>query len=137
MVAHFLGGMNFLSGKAIRSAPDTISVEVEKLGTLPLQKPEGYVSSGDAVTVGIRPEKLRLLGDRDTADFAIAGQVLNTTYFGQSTQILVGVEGLEQPLSVLTPMSEACELSPGSAIRLAYRPEDMVVVVDDTALTRQ
>ncbi|MDB5524335.1 MAG: transporter family protein [Rhizobium sp.] len=137
MVAHFLGGMNFLNGRITGRTFDRISVDVERLGMLTLRHPEEHASSGSTVTVGIRPEKLQVLSDRQNADFEITGHLLGRTYFGQSTQMSVGVDGLQQPLSVLSSKSDINEFPIGSTIRLGYDPEDMAVLIDDRRSTRQ
>ena len=53
-------------------------------------------------------------------------------YFGEVTHLTIGVDGLEQPLSMIeTNDYGADDLPLGADIRLAYDPEAFVLLADE------
>lgn len=137
MTADFLGGMNFLSGKVTEKVGDTLSVETERFGRLRLAAAACGGRPGDHVTLGIRPERLRLLWDGEHADHELQGRVTDRAYFGETTHLSVRVDGVEQPLSMIeTNTYGADDLPIGASIRLAYDPEAFVALADDEAEDR-
>ncbi|MCL6707628.1 ABC transporter ATP-binding protein [Pseudomonas sp. R2.Fl] len=131
-VADFLGGINFLSGKVVDSSAGVMSVDTERFGRLKLEGAPGAASSGGRITLGIRPERLRLLWDDERADHELRGQVVDRAYFGETTHLSVYVEGLEAPLSMIeTNTYGADDLPVGASIRLAFDPEAFVPLAED------
>lgn len=81
-VAGFLGApqMNFFAGK-VTEAGERLTVALTAGGpTLNLARREGAVKTGDAVTIGIRPEHLVL-----TANGSLAVEVVSTEVLGAET----------------------------------------------------
>ena len=133
-VADFLGGMNFLSGRITAETGAVLTVETEHFGTAALPKPPGFMASGGRATVGIRPERLRVLWDDERAEHELTGQVANRAYFGETTSLSVDVAGLEAPLSIVetnTFGADAREI--GAEVRLAYDPAALVLMADPDA----
>ena len=137
LVAHFLGGMNFLTGRITAETADSATVELDGLGAAKVSKPTGFTTKTGSVTVGIRPEKLRIASGSDAQLQTFAGTITNTTYLGQSTQLSVALEGASQPLQVLTNDPQASELPVGAAVRLAGDADDMILIEEDALSTRQ
>lgn len=136
-VADFLGGMNFLQGKLVGERSGFVSVDAAKFGTINLAKPQGFAPANGHVTVGIRPERLRLLWDNAPAPHELLGRVENRAYFGEVTHLTIGVDGLEQPLSMVeTNDYGADDLPIGAEIRLAYDPEAFVLLAEDEMVSR-
>ncbi len=136
-VADFLGGMNFLRARLLAERKGDVSVEAAKFGTVNLAKPNGFIASDGHVTVGIRPERLRLLWDDERAPHELTGRVENRAYFGEVTHLTIGVDGLEQPLSMIeTNDYGADDLPVGAEIRLAYDPDAFVLLADDEMALR-
>jgi spermidine/putrescine transport system ATP-binding protein len=136
-VADFLGGMNFLKAKVLGEQGNAVSVDAARFGAVNLDKPQGFAATNGHVTVGIRPERLRLLWDDDRAPHELAGRIENRAYFGEVTHLAVGVDGLEQPLSLVeTNNFGADDLPVGAEIRLAYDPEAFVLLAEDPPVTR-
>lgn len=136
-VADFLGGMNFLSGRTIGQTGAGLTVETEKFGTLTLAMPQERIEVGARATLGIRPERLRLLWDNERAPHELIGKVVDRAYFGETTHLSVGVEGLEKPLSMIeTNTYGADDLPIGADIRLAYDPAAFVLLADDPPVER-
>jgi spermidine/putrescine transport system ATP-binding protein len=135
MVAHFLGGMNFLTGRIVGEAGGSATVALDGLGDFAVTMPTAFTTSGGEVTVGIRPEKLRITTDL-SAGQGFNGRIVNTTYLGQSTQFAVELDGLKQQISVLTADPQSSELPVGSQVRLQADREDMILIENDAPSNR-
>ncbi|MBR0557909.1 ABC transporter ATP-binding protein [Ciceribacter sp. L1K23] len=131
-VADFLGGINFLSGTVVDTAGGLIAVDTERFGRLKLPATPGLMSADGKITLGIRPERLRLLWDEERADHELQGRVVDRAYFGETTHLSVLVDGLEAPLSMIeTNTYGADDLPLGAPIRLAFDPDAFVPLAED------
>ncbi len=136
-VADFLGGMNFLKASIVSEQDGMLSLRTARFGELQLARPPGYRPINSEATIGIRPERLRLLWDDDRDEHELVGRVENRAYFGEVTHLTVRVDGLEDPLSMIeTNTYGADDLPLGAEIRLAYDPEGMVVLGEDPPESR-
>ncbi|WP_442583681.1 ABC transporter ATP-binding protein [Mesorhizobium sp. ASY16-5R] len=130
-VADFLGGMNFIKAEIVDDAGTSIVVDTLGFGRVKTEKPSAYVKNGSAATVGIRPERLRVLWDDATAKHEVAGKVVERHYFGEITHLIVEVPGMDKPLSVTeTNDFGADDLPLGATIRLGYDPDALVAMAD-------
>ncbi len=128
-VADFLGGMNFIKADLVEETADAIVVDTLGFGRVRTDKPVAW--RGGGATVGIRPERLRVLWDEATASHEVAGKVVERHYFGEITHLVVEVPGMERPLSVTeTNDFGADDLPIGSTIRLGYDPDALVAMAD-------
>ena len=129
-VADFLGGMNFVKAKIVEENGATITLETLGFGRISTEKPKGFAANG-AATLGIRPERLRVLWDNATAKHEVAGKVVERHYFGEITHLIVEIPGLEKPLSVTeTNDFGADDIPVGSPVRLAYDPDALVAMAE-------
>ncbi|RWG66099.1 ABC transporter ATP-binding protein, partial [Mesorhizobium sp.] len=130
-VADFLGGMNFVKAEIVEENGVSLVVDTLGFGRVRTDKPKAFVRNGGAATLGIRPERLRVLWDNATAKFEVAGTVVERHYFGEITHLIVEIPGLEKPLSVTeTNDFGADDIPVGAPIRLAYDPEALVAMAD-------
>ena len=130
-VADFLGGMNFVKGSVVEENGASITLETEGFGRVTTGRPRTLAAGSSAATLGIRPERLRVLWDNETAKFEVGGTVIERHYFGEITQLVVDVAGLEEPLSVTeTNDFGADDIPVGAAIRLGYDPDALVAMAD-------
>jgi spermidine/putrescine transport system ATP-binding protein len=130
-VADFLGGMNFIRAEIVDDAGASIVVDTLGFGRIKTEKPVAYVKNGSAATVGIRPERLRVLWDDASAKHEVAGKVVERHYFGEITHLIVEVPGMDKPLSVTeTNDFGADDLPLGATIRLGYDPDALVAMAD-------
>lgn len=130
-VADFLGGMNFMQAKITSESAINLSVETTRFGNVTIAKPKGFTASNGQATIGIRPERLRVLWDDAKADCEVTGHVVDRHYFGEITHLIVDVPGLEKPLSVSeTNNFGADDIPVGAPIRLAYDPDALVALAD-------
>jgi spermidine/putrescine transport system ATP-binding protein len=129
-VADFLGGMNFVSADIVEENGAKITVDTSGFGRVTTDKPKAFSGNGRA-TLGIRPERLRVLWDGATARHEVAGRVVDRHYFGEITHLIVEVPGLEKPLSVSeTNDFGADDIPVGAEIRLGYDPDALVAMAD-------
>ncbi len=130
-VADFLGGMNFVEAAVAADDGTSLTLTTRGFGTVKTARPNGFAPEGRTATLGIRPERLRVLWDDDRSTYEIAGRVVDRHYFGEITHLEVEVEGLEKPLSVIeTNDFGADDIPVGSGVRLAYDPDALVVLRD-------
>ncbi|MEQ1943706.1 ABC transporter ATP-binding protein [Mesorhizobium sp. VNQ89] len=134
-VADFVGGMNFMKGDVVVVNGSTITLDTKGFGRVKTDKPAGFAANGHTTggqaTLGIRPERLRVLWDDAKASHEVAGKVVERHYFGEITQLVVEVAGFEKPLSVTeTNNFGADDLPVGAQIRLAYDPDALVAMAD-------
>ncbi len=130
-VADFLGGMNFVKAEVVEENGSSITVDTLGFGRVTTEKPKAFVRNGAGATLGIRPERLRVLWDNATAKYEVAGTVVERHYFGEITHLIVEIPGLEKPLSVTeTNDFGADDIPVGAAIRLGYDRDALVAMAD-------
>jgi len=130
-VADFLGGMNFIKAALVEENGDSIVVDTAGFGRVKTEKPRAFAANGRETTLGIRPERLRVLWDDATAKNEVKGTVVERHYFGEITHLLVEIPGMEKPLSVTeTNDFGADDLPLGATIRLGYDPDALVALAD-------
>ena len=100
-VAEFLGTMNFLKGEVKDRQGDIYTVETDRLGAMRVHHTFHDFSVGEKLTVGLRPENIRISSDT-TGDpgGSAQGVIRNTAYLGDRMHIYVRVNGAEQPILV-------------------------------------
>ena len=122
--------MNFMQGSVVETNGATITLDTPGFGRVRTDKPSGFSGNGHA-TLGIRPERLRVLWDDAKASHEISGKVVERHYFGEITHLVVDVPGFEKPLSVTeTNDFGADDLPIGATIRLGYDPDALVAMGD-------
>ncbi|MCO5064038.1 MAG: ABC transporter ATP-binding protein [Rhizobiaceae bacterium] len=130
-VADFVGGMNFVAARIVGEDQRSITVQTTGFGRVTTEKPAQYAPKSKDATLGIRPERLRVLWDDATDKHEIAGKVIDRHYFGEITHLIVQVPGMEQPLSVSeTNNFGADDIPVGAPVRLAYDPDALVALAD-------
>ena len=130
-VADFLGGMNFVRAQIVEEQGEAIVVDTLGFGRVRTDKPARYHVNGGNATLGIRPERLRVLWDEEKAKHEVAGTVVDRHYFGEITHLVVDIPGMEKPLSVTeTNNFGADDIPVGAPIRLAYDPDALVALSD-------
>ncbi len=132
-VADFIGESNFLSGEVSDIGADTITVAVD--GVLPVQVARRRkVNRGQAVTVAIRPEKVRLHRQRSPGVAnAFPVVVENVVYIGTDTQYIVRLTDrtrLKVREQNLTPLLTEVPFSQGDRVIAEWQPESGLILVD-------
>lgn len=136
-IAAFLGGMNFLRAEIVADQGAVLVVRTSRFGEARLEKPMGYRTQGGMATIGIRPERLRILWEGDTDANSLSAQVVNRAYFGEVTHLEIAIEGLEHRVTLIeTNAFGADDLPIGAAVRVAYDPDGFVLLGEDTVPSR-
>lgn len=96
-VANFLGQSNLFTGDVSNTTSNSITVSVEGMKiTVPKNRAQRH--SGE-VTVGVRPEKLRLLTKEPKSvaseNVLGPGRIIDVSFSGVSTQYLVAIPGFD------------------------------------------
>ncbi len=127
-VADFIGASNLLAGSVASASSDGVVVRV---GNLSLMSSHGAdVASGQAITVLIRPERVRLIlpaDDRPESNL-LAGRVVDVVYLGEDLQVSVEVEGRLALTVNLKASDTDKELVPGAAVTVWIAPTDVRVL---------
>ncbi|MDQ6883498.1 MAG: ABC transporter ATP-binding protein [Candidatus Dormibacteraeota bacterium] len=123
-VASFVGLTNRLPG-VVRHG------EVEVRGVrLPLvQRDE---PDGSAVAL-VRPEAVTVVGDAQSAAGPLIGTVIATAFLGATSRVTVDLGGVTVLAQLAT--SEAGGLPAGTRVRLALRPDPVLIAREDAAAT--
>src|SRR5947209_156901 len=118
-VAEFVGLTNRLPGTVSRGAVDVRGTR------LPLVQTD--VADGPAIAL-IRPEAVSVLGDANGASGPLVGTVIATAFLGATSRVTVDLGDV----TVLTqlPTSEAAAHPAGTRIRLAIRPDPVLIARD-------
>ncbi len=121
-VASFVGLTNRLAGMVRGGAVDVRGTR------LPLVQPEA--PDGPAVAL-VRPEAVTLTTDGQLASGPLVGIVIATAFLGATSRVTVDL-GDVTVLAQL-PTSEASALTAGTRVRLALRPDPVLIARDDAA----
>ncbi len=89
-VADFIGSVNLFDGQLVVDEPDHCRIRCERLG-IDVFVDHGVSAAPDAaVTVALRPEKIRLVRERpEQRDNVVRGIVTGVAYLGDSTRFLL------------------------------------------------
>jgi putative spermidine/putrescine transport system ATP-binding protein len=120
-VADFIGITNLLSCRVISATDGVVEWEGEKLRA----RLNGE-TTGQAVTLSVRPEKLTLSVGTDAALNRLEGVVEVITFLGPVVRVEVIVRG--RPLWVDVAQGQARALGRKKPVTLAFGPDDCVVL---------
>lgn len=128
-VAGFLGRSNFIQGEV---GAMTGGAFAYRCGAHSLRQAESHVriASGDSVLVTVRPEKIRVLADDETAHNRLAGRVVSWSYLGNQFHLIVDVAGIGK-LFVETPTWRRETPVVGQEIVLGWDQDASVPVAED------
>jgi len=137
-VASFIGTMNLFEGRVAAVSGGSVAVETFALGRLEAPRPDGASpGAGSAVLVAIRPESL-LLSRALQGGPSRPCRLISTAYFGDRSQLQVGIEGVAAPVAVAVavaaPNAGAADGRPfaaGEILNLSWRPDGIVLLPPD------
>ncbi len=95
-VAEFVGDINLIEGKVTGVEGDLVTLASPRLGRIELDEDEPRCRPGDALCIGLRPEKIGLSHDEPEQVVNKAqGEIWDIGYLGDITmiQVMVGGEG--------------------------------------------
>ncbi len=99
-VADFLGAMNFFEGRITGRDGDGYTVEADRLGPVTSTPLTGGFAPGETVTVGLRPENIRVTPVSGEVPAAVTGRISNAAYLGDRTHIYVRIDDAAEPILV-------------------------------------
>ena len=124
-VADFIGQMNLLSG-VIESVGDKVTVKTPTLGDVCVENNDQDVAVGDAVTLAIRPENLKLRSA--SAPGAVCVTLAASAFWGHTTYYRVVVTGAEgESLDVAQQDYSGSERA-GDEAWLGFDPGDLLLL---------
>jgi spermidine/putrescine transport system ATP-binding protein len=134
-VANFLGVSNLVEGKVLERGVEMATVQTAD-GTVRVPCARMAESAGDAVRIGVRPEKIELVPATDGVPDgrnALRGTVTVASFLGVSIQYLVTApDGAE--LTVIAPNRDGEQprsLGAGQEVLLTWDPQHTFVVARD------
>ena len=124
-VADFIGQMNLLSG-VVESVGDKVTVKTQTLGDVCVENNDQDVAVGDAVTLAIRPENLKLRSA--SAPAAVRVTLAASAFWGHTTYYRVVVTGAEgESLDVAQQDYSGSERA-GDEAWLGFDPGDLLLL---------
>jgi ABC-type Fe3+/spermidine/putrescine transport system ATPase subunit len=100
-VAEFIGSMNFFQGTLRNAEGGRAVVDAGPLGSLRAMLEGTPPPLGTAVSIAVRPEKLRLAWDQPASHAnAVAGRVDAQAYLGDRSHYYIAVPGSDRPIAV-------------------------------------
>ena len=128
-VADFLGGMNFLTSSELSVNGKSFTATLPGIGNITGHLAGKAISDPASAIIGIRPERLRIVWEGETADHLITGKVVDRNYFGEVTSLSVGIEGQADHLSIVeTNDFGADDIPVGSDIRITYDRDAFIIM---------
>ncbi|WP_152011536.1 ABC transporter ATP-binding protein [Hoeflea sp. EC-HK425] len=129
-VADFLGGMNFLTSSHLSVNGKNFAATLPGIGDITGHLAGKTISDPAKAIIGIRPERLRIVWEGETADPIVTGKVADRNYFGEVTSLAVNIEGQNQHLSIVeTNDFGADDIPVGSDIRITYDRDAFIVML--------
>jgi spermidine/putrescine transport system ATP-binding protein len=134
-VANFLGVSNLVDGKVLERGVEMATVETDD-GTVQVPCSRMSEAPGDAVRIGVRPEKIELVPASSGAPAgsnALRGTVTVASFLGVSIQYIVTAPGGEE-LTVIAPNRDGGQpsaLGVGQEVLLTWDPQHTFVVARD------
>lgn len=124
-VADFIGQMNLLSG-VIESVGDKVTVKTPTLGDVCVENNDQDVAVGDAVTLAIRPENLKLRSA--SAPGAVRVTLAASAFWGHTTYYRVVVPGAEGESLDVAQQDYSGSERPGDEAWLGFDPGDLLLL---------
>ncbi|HEX9074952.1 MAG TPA: ABC transporter ATP-binding protein [Anaerolineae bacterium] len=120
-VADFIGVSSFLSGMIVERTGQLTCIKIASGEVLTSTRP---APAGDRVSIAIRSERIRLLDASDRSPNSIPARITSSVYLGSKYQYLVEIQSG-------TMRVETMDAAPGEQIRLAFAPEDLILLPDE------
>jgi spermidine/putrescine transport system ATP-binding protein len=129
-VASFIGTMNLFEGRVASVLGASVVVETRALGRIEAPRQEGAtLAAGNSVLVALRPESLSVSREAQNGPSVLC-RLISAAYFGDRSQMQVGVEGSATSVAVAVPSGAAVSegLAAGETLHLSWRPDGVVLL---------
>ncbi len=125
-VARFMGDHNVVSGRAVESTLDIVTLEVAGGGRFTAKGTP--VEAGEPVDIAVRTDYVRL-GKSEAEGLGFNGIVSNVEYRGSSVKLSVTGAGIEDFTAILSDADFfASPVKVGDAVPLSWRADDAIVL---------
>ena len=128
-VADFIGVMNFLPADVLSEGPEAIEVEVPGLGRAAIKPSQAPgAASGQATSVGLRPETLTILFEGQHGEREVSATVEEVVYYGDMTYYHMRMDGVAKPMTLsMRNVPGRDVLERGDVARLGWSPNALVL----------
>jgi putative spermidine/putrescine transport system ATP-binding protein len=120
-VADFVGPCNRLEGRAVEAREDRLVLRLDG-GAVVEALARRPAAPGQAVTLVVRPERVRMSPAPPTDSIALEGKVSRCTYLGPQVEYLVDVEGTILRVSAPSDGDPICR--PGERVWVSWKVTD-------------
>jgi len=128
-VADFLGGMNFLTSSQLDVDGRNFKAILPGIGEITGHLAGKEISDPASAIIGIRPERLRIVWEGETAEHLVTAKVIDRNYFGEVTSLMVGIEGQDGHLAIVeTNDFGADDIPVGSDITITYDRDAFIIM---------
>jgi len=128
-VAGFIGQMNFFPAEISGGgANGTLKLEVDGVGSAVADGGGQTWREGQAVTLAVRPERLRLGEAAEGAPNRMSARIEAVAYLGDRCQVHLRAPGLEH--SILVTAASDMALAQGDEVVLGWQPESAVLLAN-------
>lgn len=127
-VANFIGTTNFLPAQISAATADSAQIAVADSTLTALT--DAPQTKGAEVTLGFRPEKVRLLAEGELAENSLTGKIAEVIYYGLGLRVSVELaDGSRVYVDSLLPdrLSHSVLPKVGRAVRIAIEPRNIFV----------
>ena len=128
-VASFIGVMNFVPARVIKSSLKSVEIEVETLGVTKLPAKKKYLA-GSKITIGIRPEMLTIVYEKKLKQQKTFEATVSTrSYFGDMTyyEVLIGNTDIKANVSMRNTVGRPV-LEPGTKTHVAWSNDSLTII---------
>ncbi|PWS35771.1 polyamine ABC transporter ATP-binding protein [Falsiroseomonas bella] len=131
-VADFLGKSNFLHGTVREAHPGGFAVMAGGTRVIQAIAPDApRPAAGTPALLSLRPEKIALLGEAETAENAVDGRILSWSYLGAGFAINVATQDLGALRVTLPSWGAPFAPAEGMPVRLGWSATASVPVAED------
>jgi spermidine/putrescine ABC transporter ATP-binding subunit len=128
-VADFIGASNLFAGRVASAAAGRVVVRVGDVSLVSAHG--GDVAVDQAVTILIRPERVRLVAPERAESNALPARVLDVVYLGEDIQITAEAEGGLALSASFKGSDTDTDLVAGSAVTVWVAPGDVRLLLDE------
>jgi ABC-type Fe3+/spermidine/putrescine transport system ATPase subunit len=120
-VADFVGPCNLLDARVVEARGEQLAVHLEGAGVVPAlaRRP---ATAGQAAVLVVRPERIRVCGERPAEPIALEGKVVRSSYLGAQVDYLVELEGVTVRASA--PSESHLARQPGERVWITWKMAD-------------
>ncbi|WP_137285649.1 ABC transporter ATP-binding protein [Halorussus salinisoli] len=130
-VADFIGEANILEGTITATERSEVHVDLDSVSSDPIlvreSAPMTDLVEGDEVLVNVRPEDMRITGPDSSEKSALTGTVMETTFYGQITTILVDIGEHDVRVDVFGRATQS-EYESGDKVAIDWDSKDCVLL---------